>query len=45
MGAGVIASGFGRFLLLVVLSAVLLLPYTALYVRFLRQPLRERGIV
>jgi hypothetical protein len=44
-GGGAIASGFGRFLLLVVVTAVLMLPYLGLYVRVLRGPLRERGLV
>lgn len=44
-GAGSFASGFGRFLLLVVVTTVLLVPYFAVYVRFLRGPLRERGLV
>lgn len=44
-GAGVIETGYGRLLLLILLTAVLLLPYVAVYVRFLREPLRDRGIV
>jgi hypothetical protein len=44
-GGGAIASEFGRFLLLVVVTAVLMLPYLGLYVRVLRGPLRERGLV
>lgn len=44
-GAGAIASGYGRMALLIVLSAAVLVPYLALYVRFLREPLRERGVV
>lgn len=44
-GAGTIAAGFGRFLVLIVLTAVLLLPYVAVYRRFIRDSLRARGIV
>ncbi|WP_321111791.1 hypothetical protein [Halorussus salinisoli] len=44
-GAGAFADGFGRFLLLIVVTAVLLVPYFAAYARFLRGPLRERGLV
>jgi hypothetical protein len=44
-GAGTFAGGFGRFLLLVVVTAVLLVPYFVAYVRFLRGPLRKRGLV
>lgn len=44
-GAGAIAAGYGRFLLLVVLTAALLLPYIAVYRRFIRSSLRARGIV
>jgi small-conductance mechanosensitive channel len=44
-GRAAIASGYGRFVLLVLLTAVLLVPYIGVYVRFLRQPLRERGLV
>lgn len=44
-GAGAIAAGYGRFLLLIVLTAVLLVPYIAVYRRFIRTFLRTRGIV
>ena len=44
-GAGTLSAGYGRFLLAVVLTVAVLLPYVAVYRRFLRQPLRERGYV
>ncbi|UPV76089.1 hypothetical protein M0R89_08540 [Halorussus limi] len=44
-GARTFAGGFGRFLLLVAVTAVLLAPYFAVYARFLRGPLRKRGLV
>ena len=44
-GAGTIAAGYGRFLLLIVLTAVLLLPYVAAYRWLVRDALRARGIV
>lgn len=44
-GAGIFAGGIGRFLLLVVVTTVLLVPYFVLYARVLRRPLRERGLV
>lgn len=44
-GAGLFVSGFGRFLLLILLTTLVLLPYVGLYARFLRGPLRERGLV
>jgi|GEM_PF-6941591 len=44
-GAGVLAAGYGRFLLLMVGTAVLLLPVLAVYHRFVRATLRSRGIV
>ncbi|ELY84151.1 hypothetical protein [Natrinema altunense] len=44
-GAGAIESGYGRLLLLILLTTVILLPYVAFYHRFLREPLRERGLV
>lgn len=44
-GAGAISVGYGRALLLIILTVAILLPYIALYRRFLRESLRERGIV
>lgn len=44
-GAGAISAGYGRMILLMVLTALALLPYIGLYLRFLRQPLKERGLV
>jgi hypothetical protein len=44
-GAGAIAAGYGRFLLLIVGTVVLLLPYIAVYRQFVRDSLRARGIV
>ncbi|AFO57491.1 MULTISPECIES: hypothetical protein [unclassified Natrinema] len=44
-GAGAIESGYGRLLLLILLTTVMLLPYVAFYRRVLRKPLRERGLV
>lgn len=44
-GTGAIESGYGRMLLLILLTSFTLLPYVAFYLRFLRKPLRERGIV
>lgn len=44
-GAGAISGGYGRFVLIIVLTAVLLLPYIALYRRYVRQHLRHREIV
>ncbi|MFD1525091.1 hypothetical protein [Halolamina salina] len=44
-GAGAVASGYGRFALLIVVTALLLLPYVAAYRRFVRDSLRARGIV
>lgn len=44
-GAGLFASGFGRFLLLIVFTAIILLPSAVVYARFVRGPLRERGLV
>lgn len=44
-GSALLVSGAGRFLLLVLLTTVFLLPYLALYSRVLRGPLRERGLV
>lgn len=40
-GAGAISAGYGRLILLMVLPALALLPYIGLYLRFLRQPLKE----
>ncbi|KPN30092.1 hypothetical protein SY89_00814 [Halolamina pelagica] len=45
MGAGAIAGGYGRFVLLIVVTTLLLLPYAAVYRRFVRDALRARGIV
>ena len=44
-GAGVVGTGFGRMVLLVLLTSLVLAPYLGLYLRFLRTPLRERGLV
>ena len=44
-GAGAVAAGYGRFLLLIVLTTVLLALYIAMYRRFIRDSLRARGIV
>ncbi|ELY80990.1 hypothetical protein [Natrinema gari] len=44
-GAGAIESGYGRLLLLILLTTVILVPYVAFYYRVLRKPLRERGLV
>lgn len=44
-GAGAVAAGYGRFGLLVLLTSLLLVPYVAVYRRFVRQHLRERGVV
>lgn len=44
-GPGAVATGYGRFLLLILLTTSLLLPYIAFYARYLREPLRERGLV
>lgn len=43
-GAGLFVSGFGRFLLLTLLTTLILLPSGAVYARFPRGPLRERGL-
>ena len=40
-----IESGYGRAVLLILLTSVVVLAYLVLYVRVLRGPLRERGIV
>lgn len=44
-GVGAIESGYGRMLLLILLTTGILLPYGALSHRVRREPLRERGIV
>lgn len=44
-GAGAIASGWGRFLLLIGVGAVLTLGYLVVYVRYVRGPLKARGVV
>lgn len=44
-GAGAISAGYGRFLLLIVSTAVILLPYIWVYREFARERLRERGYV
>jgi hypothetical protein len=44
-GAGLMVSGFSRFVLLIIATSVLLVPYVALYARVLRPPLRRRGLV
>lgn len=43
--AGEIGAGGGRLLLIILVSTALLVPYVALYARFLRGPLRKRGLV
>lgn len=44
-GAGAISAGYGRMLLLIVLTTIILLPYLGLYTRFFRVRLEERDIV
>lgn len=44
-GAGAIAAGYGRFLLAILLTVAVLLPYLGVYRRFLRRSLRDRGVV
>lgn len=44
-GAGAVASGYGRFVLLVVVTTLLVVPYVAVYRRFVRDALRSRGLV
>lgn len=44
-GAGAISGGYGRFVLIIVLSTVFILLYIALYRRYVRQHLRQRGLV
>lgn len=44
-GAGAIAAGYGRFLLLILLTSAILVPYIVVYRRFLRESLRDRGLV
>lgn len=44
-GGGAIAAGYGRFLLAILLTVVILVPDIGLYRRFLRRSLRERGLV
>lgn len=44
-GAGAVAAGYGRFLLVILVTVAMLLPYIGLYRRFLRRSLRERGLV
>lgn len=44
-GAGAVAAGYGRFFLLIVVTAALLLPYVAAYRWLVRDALRARGIV
>jgi hypothetical protein len=44
-GGGAVATGFGRFLLVMVVTAVLTVVYLGVYARFLRGPLRRRGLV
>lgn len=40
-----IESGYGRFLLLVLLTALIVFVYLTLYIRVLRRPLKEREVV
>lgn len=44
-GAGALAGGVPRFLLVMVATATLMLPYLGVYVRVVRPPLSERGWV
>lgn len=44
-GYGAVASGHGRFLLLIVVTTLCLLVYIAFYNRFVRETLQKRNIV